>query len=333
MGMLVGVLVSSSGCRTPRNVLALREENRQLEERLYQVAALLADCRRENRRLREELKAWVESPEPGLSFQKPEDRVPGAERGEQLLREPGLPKIHVEGVPQPDPTSGGLWPSESGGSGGPYLPELSGHQKATHTVVRPTGAYSGRNRMPDPKALLANSRKVDRIELNAQLTGGWDADAVAGDEGIRVMIEPRGPDGQLLPAAGSISVVVIDPALAGAEARLARWDISPEDCAERFYSGPEGEGILLHLTWPTRVPVHSRLHLFVRFTTEDGRKIERDTPLTVKLLPVVAGAESGSLFAPLQNGDGTSWVELPSGSFPRDKPRTARQNPVWSPLR
>lgn len=324
-----------AGCRTPRQVAALREENRQLEERLYQIAELLADCRRENRRLREQLERQEETLDRKRSADGVFETAPRLPEESTLPREPGLPKIHVEGVPQPDQRSGELPPQGAGArrpaenfSTRPFQPSPVG---LAHHVPAATGVVAA----PawDFQSLWENTRRLERIELNPSFTGGWDADGRPGDDGIQVLIEPRTATGQLIPAVGAVSLVVVDPALTGQEARVARWDIPVTEIGDAFTQTPFGEGIALWLPWPERVPVHSRLHLFVRLITVDGRKLERDMPIQVTLLPEVAGSQAQLRLNEPADGLAESWLRIETG-FSRDhKPRTARQPPEWSPIR
>jgi hypothetical protein len=178
-----------------------------------------------------------------------------------------------------------------------------------------------------------DSRQVARIEINSEFTGGWDADGTPGDEGVAVLIEPRDEAGRLLRVVGPVSVVVLDPALPGQEARIARWDLTRDEVAAAFVRFPRAEGIYLLLPWREKVPVHSRLHLFVRFVTSDGRKLERDLPIEVTL-----GDGPGSN---QRRPDGAWPAAIPPPASPGEpgsgdipiEPRAARRVPQWSPIR
>ena len=124
---------------------------------------------------------------------------------------------------------------------------------------------------------------MDRITLNRLSVGGWDADGRAGDDGIFLLIEPRDAEGQMIAAAGPISVVLLDRGLPGEAARVARWDLTAHQAAAYFRRMPAGDGIYLELPWPSAPPVHSHLHLFVRFTTRDGRNLEANRELDITL--------------------------------------------------
>ena len=88
-----------------------------------------------------------------------------------------------------------------------------------------------------------------------------------------VVIEPRDARGRLVDAPADIQVVVLDPERRGPEPRVARWDITAAEAAARL-GDPSEPGIHLNLPWPDRPPTHSKLRLFVRYLTSDGRKLE-----------------------------------------------------------
>ncbi len=331
-GLVVG---QGTGCRVPRQISALQEENRQLEERLYQIADLLAECRRENRRLRQELEA-----SQGLPAEKghpPEASPTTREQPPQSSGEGPLPKIRVEGVPQPDP-QGKLPPLEVPRTNRleRETPESTSGSATSHPPLATAVAAANLSSIQSPLVVArsADSREVHHLELNPQFTGGWNADGQAGDEGIMVLIEPRDAAGRLLRVAAPVSVVVVDPALPGEDARLGRWDLSADEVAQAFVQEPSQSGILLLLPWREKVPVHSRLHLFVRLITSDGRKFQRDMPIVVELLPAVSGTSPTRATAVKPEGEESPG--LPGNERPLElpqEPRSARRPPVWSPIR
>jgi len=130
----------------------------------------------------------------------------------------------------------------------------------------------------DPRA---DNSRIDRITLSRALTGGYDRDARSGDAGVAVLVEPRDAHGQLVPAAGPISVVVLDRGLSGSSARVARWDFTAEQTASLYRKTPYGEGFFLEMPWSGNPPAHSHLHLFVRYSTKDGRNVEASREIDV----------------------------------------------------
>jgi hypothetical protein len=171
------------------------------------------------------------------------------------------------------------------------VPGASGNDKSSQSRPRP-GALpwavpvGGTTLVP-----RADSSQVDRITLNRLLFGGWDMNGRPGDEGVFLLVEPRDTDGRLVAAAAPLSVVVLDRGLAGQAARVARWDLTAEQVSTLFRRMPTGEGIYLELPWPGTPPVHSHLHLFVRYATRDGRKLEANRELDIALEKTGTGSE------------------------------------------
>jgi hypothetical protein len=125
--------------------------------------------------------------------------------------------------------------------------------------------------------------QVAKIVLNRRFTGGYNADRRLGDEGVIVVIEPRDHRDRLVRRAGDVAVVVIDPALSGEAARIARWDFTGDKISLLFAKTPRGEGIQLNLRWPARPPEHERLVVFVRYTTDEGDRFEASQSILVDL--------------------------------------------------
>ena len=98
-----------------------------------------------------------------------------------------------------------------------------------------------------------------------------------------MVVEPRDRAGRTVDAPADMSVVVIDPALEGNAARVARWDFTAAETAAMFRRS--GSSLAIHLTmaWPGDPPAHHKLHLFVRYVTADGRKLQADQPIEVAL--------------------------------------------------
>ncbi len=124
--------------------------------------------------------------------------------------------------------------------------------------------------------------RVTHIYLNPRLTGGADLDGRPGDDGISVVIEPRNAAGQFVAVAGALSIVVLDPALQGEAARVARWDFTVHETREMMTESVFGKGIHLRLPWPNQAPTNAKLHLFVRYTAADGSRLEADREIFVE---------------------------------------------------
>lgn len=167
-------------------------------------------------------------------------------------------------------------------------------------VVGPEADSSRRDGNAEPVMVspeqIPSDINVASIGLHRS-TGGWNSDGAPGDEGVFILLEPRNARGQVVPTIGDVSLVLIDPAIVGEGGRYARWDFTAQDAAATYRPAVAGGSAGLHfeLTWPDAPPTHSRLKLFVRFTTEDGRRFQADRDLKIDLGPAAAGDGSQDL--------------------------------------
>ncbi len=329
------------GCRAaPRAVTLLEQENRNLEMQIYELAAMVEDARKENARLRERLEDAEDERGPSAP-----DRAPASP---EPIFPPEVPEPESPDLPDDVPTPEIEMPSASL-SADEFLQKFSREPASSPSdSLPPPPEEEARDRMSapraeigdpvgrltagDPVACEADNAQVAEITLDDRLTGGLDLDRRAGHEGVITVIEPRNADGRLVPAAAPVSVVVLDPAMPGDDARVARWDLSAEEIAERYRKTPLSEGVHLELEWPRAVPIHSRLHMFVRYLTDDGRKLEDDTSIEVEVptleaqrsMPPTATPTARSNREPAPSAE---WQSRPSPSAepaPEEAPQTAR---------
>ena len=147
---------------------------------------------------------------------------------------------------------------------------------------------------------------VAQITLHPALTGGIGASDRRRDDGLLVVVEPRDFGGNIINAPGDISVALLDPALAGEQARLDRWDFPAAQTEGMIRTGQQ-QGIHLRLPWNS-VPVHDRLKVFVRYTTRDGRKLQAERLISVALDgPPPARREAVPDAAPPQTASRPQW--------------------------
>ncbi len=348
----------AAGCRANRVVGLLERENRELEDRLYQVADLMEDCRRENARLRTRLERY-EREAGGPSGLRPPAETPEREGPEvpgfpDQLRPPTIevPDVEIPGEEFLERQKGPA-PVDSP----KQLPAPSGQNALELAPPAQRGAPATSDAAAGGRA---DNIQVAVITLNDRLTGGFDLDERIGHEGIITVIEPRDEDGNLVGAAAPVSVVLLDPSLSGEAARVARWDFTAQQIARLYRRTPLSEGIHLEMVWPDALPIHRRLHLFVRYTTDDGRMLEAERPIELDVpaleaqrsLPVrpTDPAAARNEPAPRWQRRQSAALELPAperartASAPREPELNAagsppppsaakRRRPLWSPDR
>lgn len=182
----------------------------------------------------------------------------------------------------------------------PILKEMSSPKFLTPGTP-PTGPIEADEVIPAP---ALGDRIVKSVTLNRR-TGGWNSDGKPGDEGISVVVEPRNARGEVVATAGKVSVVLIDPAAEGEAGRFARWDFTADAAGAMFRaisSGGSG-GMHFELNWPETPPVHAKLTLFVRFTTDDGQRFDVRKDLFVDLGQGVSSAWKNPAAQPPTNSE------------------------------
>jgi hypothetical protein len=323
-----------AGCRTDPEIARLEHDNRIKEDEIYRLRDQLEDCQADlqeaQRRAASQGPRRTESapqpgpdlsPAPGGSEPSTAPRTQGNGRVEPgNIEAPSVempkeaePKGKIPKrfqVPGPAPASGSQPPDDSSQPG------------ATPAWNQSTAAPAGGTATTVAARRAADSSGVTRITLNQPLTGGLAAADRPGDQGLMVVIEPRDAQGQLLDAPGDVQIVALDPALAGPAGRAGRWEFTAAQTAA-LPRGPD-RGIHLNLPWPDGPPAHHKLHLFVRYLTSDGRRLETDSLIDVAL----PGDPVMPAWAPAVRLPDSPAQSTASGSSSPSPPR-----PVWSPER
>jgi len=135
--------------------------------------------------------------------------------------------------------------------------------------------------VPGTIELPPTDRKITHLFLNPLATGGADFNGQPGDDGLRIVVEPRNASDQFVAEAGTISVVLLDPDREGEAARVARWDFDQSATRQLLAASTPGRGIKLEMPWPAAAPDANRLKLFVRYETPDGRRLQADREIFV----------------------------------------------------
>jgi len=363
--------LAAAACRNDSSSVTLLErENRDLEDQVYQLADRVETRDRQNTDLREQLAR------AGIDVEPPAD----LDRASRIAK-PSRSRPAASGVPldpndlpsaEPEMPSGEISADQFlqrlGDRGEQALPREPKFPEAPRPAPeeplsearlpgRKTAAVDASYRLPPDHG------RVARITLHDTVTGGYNMDGQAGDEGIVIVVRPRDAEGRLIEAPAPVTVVVLDPALSGEAARVARWDFTAEEVAARCGRSGDGEGIRLEMVWPADPPQHDRLHLFVRYRTDDGRALEADREIRIERIERLArrNAPAGGTRPPREaNRAAPEWQRKPASpeevrpagpllTAPRPteppgrppaapapdprRPAPAVQRPVWSPER
>ena len=261
LALLCGCRASVSHELLERELLAQENQIYQLQDMVDEYESRLDSCQRENESLLAELGRSRTSGQRPAGRATEELSPPVVEPGKE---EAGLPHDGLPLISPPDPN----------------VPEGDHMAKNAKNV--------GKKGLPGGAKLHKASDRhgpidevVMQITLNRKLTGGHNVDGHPGDEGIMVVVEPLNAAGDLVEMPGEVSIVVLDPAIEGEAARIARWDFSAKEAAGYLQRTPMGDGLHFDLRWPHSPPVHRVLNLYVRYTTADGRRLQVEKQIEV----------------------------------------------------
>ncbi|RMF93902.1 MAG: hypothetical protein D6741_13150 [Planctomycetota bacterium] len=261
----VAIGIGTAGCRARPEITALEQENFALENRIYQLAdhleqahAALEACKAENAKLRAQ---------QGLpSGESPAVEIPTSPEA------PTAPNVSLPKIELPDHET----PPEEA------LKNLGAGPDVDDGAAVSRSGDIARTEYRSP--VTPGSTKVTALALDPRKTTGFEEDGRPGDDGIAFVLRPFDADGNLLLAPAEISVVVLDPSLPGLSSRIARWDLSRDEVRRLLVDATNAGGIPLRLRWPAEPPVHRALRLYVRYTTDDGRRLQAESPLNVDVV-------------------------------------------------
>ena len=140
-------------------------------------------------------------------------------------------------------------------------------------------------------ALLA---QVDRLKINALLTGGVDRDDQPGDEALSVFLAPQDRQGDVLKVPGTLRLTLYDLSQSDRE-KIGTWTFTPEEMREHWHRGVLGAGYQFDLSWQ-KPPASEELLLRAELTVADGRTFQSTAKLriTPPSSPVPSSAASSS---------------------------------------
>lgn len=116
------------------------------------------------------------------------------------------------------------------------------------------------------------------VEILPGLSGSHYSDHDPNVDGVMLVLAIKSEDGETIEQGFPISIVLLDPAQQGEEARLGRWDLTPEQVAECFKTDPV-PGCHIALRWQDRLPKTNEVAAFVRVRINNDDKLESEAAL------------------------------------------------------
>ena len=136
-----------------------------------------------------------------------------------------------------------------------------------------------------PHLRAASSRttaQISRLQINPSVSRGENTDGVAGDDGLKLLLQPMTDDGTVVEQAGNLTISVVDPAAEQGQQQVGYWEFVRSE-TELFFARDEfdNRGLLLNLPWGDDAPTNANLNVFVRYETESGNVIETTDSVTI----------------------------------------------------
>jgi len=315
------LLALLAGCRSDPSIDLLESELRFLEDKVYalqdvvqQKDSQLSSVQRENDALRKRLGL------PGDLDDNRRNASPIPERPRQRPAADSFPPKSMDDLESPEIEIGDA----------ADLPDLESVAPIAEVSLTQPASVLESNRVEE-----AIDRVVTKIVLNPKLTGGYNLDGQPGDEGIMVVIEPQNESAEYVDASGPISIVLLDPAYAGEQAFISRWDFDSTEAAKTLKRSLLGKGFHLKLPWTTDHPDHDTLLLHVRYTTTEGEVLQAKQNIRVD-----ASANKTASWSPAatplpkrasyEQTEDVNLVELPSSE---ENNQATTKGAVWRPYR
>lgn len=149
-------------------------------------------------------------------------------------------------------------------------------------------------------------KRVVEIAFHPSLSRAANFDDQSDDDGLYLVLQPINQAGQMVPLAADLSVVVLDPARPGDQARIGRWDYSAQEVKAKLQPIGSNQGIHLTLPWNGPDPAADRVVVFARYTYPDGRQVIGEKTIFVSpnhgLKTVWAPRGAGNLHHPVAAG-------------------------------
>jgi len=158
--------------------------------------------------------------------------------------------------------------------------QLAEEQQAVRTLQAQVAQLRG---LGDKEAIEQLVTPV-RLEF-ARLSGGYDTDGKAGDDGIVLFVQPIDRDGHVIKAAGSLTVTILDPLEPPNRNVVARYNFTPKAARKLWYGRLMTNHFSIRCPWPTgQLPIHNELTAYVVFVDLlTGRQITAQKAFKVSL--------------------------------------------------
>jgi len=121
-------------------------------------------------------------------------------------------------------------------------------------------------------------RRMTEIVFVRPFCVALDLDDESGDEAIRLVLQPRNAAGEFLEQPAELIVSIIDAEALDDSGRIGMWQFTPDQVARAIRKQGQAKGIHIDLSLKEKIPASKKVLVFVRYQTEDGRRVENNYP-------------------------------------------------------
>ena len=124
--------------------------------------------------------------------------------------------------------------------------------------------------------------QVTDVQINPSVSRGENTDGIAGDDELKLLLQPMTADGNVVEQAGNLTISVVDPAAEQGQQQVGYWEFVRSE-TELFFARDEfdNRGLLLNLPWSDDPPTNANLTVYVRYETQSGNVIETTDSVTI----------------------------------------------------
>jgi hypothetical protein len=142
-----------------------------------------------------------------------------------------------------------------------------------------------------PASRLAQLFTTGNIAIRSA-TDAADFDGNGTQDGFRVLIRTSTPDGDVLPASGTLTIDAFDLAIASGDNRVGRWVFTPEQMKKSWFDGFGLYHFGFNCPWSKR-PEHSAITFKAQFVEAlTGHVFTDQQTINVHLTPLPAPASA-----------------------------------------
>lgn len=154
-------------------------------------------------------------------------------------------------------------------------------------------------------------------------------------EGLHFEFQMLDVDNQIVLAAAPVSVMVMDPTVAGKPLSIGRWNFTAAEIAESINAGEAAISVPLDMAWERGCPQNLKLQIHLLYMTSDGRMLVDRVYVDLEELAFAAAPRHTladatlDSFPPSEIAPTVGHIGSNAGSAPATHPPLER--PVWTP--